>query len=203
MFVDSRLLSCVQMLQEIPLTESLKDTRERSSVYWDEVIAPALQHGKTLMVVGHENNLRSILMQLEDIPEEDIINLNLPRAVPLAYRLDENLKPLDRADGKLDEATGFLRGEWLGGDSAVKQILDRDYKQVYDTTVTQNLEIGEKREKWNNWMEFIVGKPSPYQIAVGEGAAGEDESLGGGEPIPGVDRDNFEEIYLKKQQRVA
>ena len=79
-------------------------------------------------------------MRLEDIPKEDIINLNLPRAVPLAYRLDENLKPLGRLDGKLDEATGMLRGEWLGGDGAVAEILERDHKQVYDTRITKNLE---------------------------------------------------------------
>jgi hypothetical protein len=149
------------MLDQIPKGESLKQTVERSRVYWEEVIAPALHSGKTILIVGHENNLRSMLMRLEDIPESDIINLNLPRAVPLAYRLDENLKPLDRFDGKLDEATGFLRGEWLGGDKAVSDILHRDYRQVYDTTITHNLEVGECRDKWNTWMESIIGEAPP------------------------------------------
>ena len=155
------LSSYVQMLEKIPKTESLKCTLQRSSVYWDKVIAPALREGKTVLVVGHENNLRSLLMQLEGISEHDIINLCLPRAVPLAYRLDENLRPLDRTDGKLDEATGFLRGEWLGGDAAVAQILERDRKQVYDTTIAANLEAVEENNKWRAWMEFAVGKPSP------------------------------------------
>ena len=158
------------MLEHIPKAESLKNTVERSSVYWNEVLAPALQNGKTLLVVGHENNLRSLIMRLEDIRPEDMINLNLPRAVPLAYRLDENLKPLDRPDGKLDEATGFLRGEWIGGDEAVRNILDRDYKQVYDTKVTKNLEIGEERDKLNSWMEFLVGKSPPEAKAKGDGS---------------------------------
>merc|ERR1712176_219627 len=79
------------MTDKIPKAESLKDTLERSSVYWDEVLAPALQSGKTLLVCGHENNLRSLIMRLEGISEEDIIQLNLPRAIPLAYRLDQNL----------------------------------------------------------------------------------------------------------------
>ena len=149
------------MLDQIPLAESLKDTKARSKVYWDEAIAPKLKQGRTLLVVGHENNLRSLVMNLEDIAPEDIINLSLPRAVPLVYRLDENLQPVDRPDGKLDEATGFLRGEWLGGDKAVSEILERDYKNVYDTTVVQNLEVDESREKWSRWMEFVVGKPGP------------------------------------------
>jgi len=140
------------MLDKIPKAESLKDTMARSSVYWDEVVAPALKSGKTLLVCGHENNLRSMIMRLEGISAEDIIKLNLPRAIPLAYRLDENLKPLDRADGKLDEATGFLRGDWLSGDDAVSKILDRDHKQVYDTTIERNLE-----EKGSN----VVVKPGP------------------------------------------
>ena len=87
--------------------------------------------------------------------------------MPLAYRLDSNLQPLDRPDGKLDEATGFLRGEWLGGDKAVSEILCRDYKQVYDTSIKENLEVGETREKWNTWMEFLVGQPSPEARAKG------------------------------------
>jgi len=156
------------MLDQIPKSESLLDTKRRSRVYWDETIAPALKEGKTLLIVGHENNLRSLIMRLEDILPEDIINLNLPRAVPLAYRLDENLKPLDRPDGKLDEATGFLRGEWLGGDENVADILDRDHKQVYDTTIKHNLETDDSRKKWSNWMSVVVGKPGPEARAKAE-----------------------------------
>jgi len=158
------------MLDLIPKGESLKDTVQRSSVYWDEVLAPSLKDGKTLLVVGHENNLRSLIMRLEDISPEDMINLNLPRAVPLAYRLDENLKPLGRPDGKLDEATGYLRGEWIGGDEAVRGILARDYKQVYDTSITKNLEVGEDRERFNSWMGFLMGKPGPEAKAKGDGS---------------------------------
>lgn len=158
------------MLDLIPKSESLKDTVDRSSVYWNEVLAPSLKQGKTLLVVGHENNLRSLVMKLEDIPPEDMINLNLPRAVPLAYRLDENLKPLDRPDGRLDEATGYLRGEWIGGDEAVRGILARDYKQVYDTNITENLEVGEERHKFNSWMELLMGKPGPEAQAKGDGS---------------------------------
>lgn len=87
-------------------------------------------------------------MRLEDIAPKDIINLSLPRAVPLAYRLDENLKPInDRPDGSLDEATGYLRGTWIGGDKAVKDILDRDHKQVYDTSIKENLETTRTAEE--------------------------------------------------------
>jgi len=153
------------MLDQIPLSESLHCTMQRSSVYWDECIKPAMREGKCLMIVGHENNLRSLIMRLEGIPKEDIINLNLPRAVPLAYKLDlDTMNPINlRKDNSRDSATGFLRGEWLGGDSAVAQILDRDDKQVYDTTINHNLELGAKdsykishqSEKDKSWRAFM------------------------------------------------
>mmetsp|Transcript_2348 Transcript_2348/g.3476 ORF Transcript_2348/g.3476 Transcript_2348/m.3476 type:complete len:368 (-) Transcript_2348:1283-2386(-) len=139
------------LLDKIPHSESLETTMHRSRVYWEDVLAPALRSGQTLLVVGHENNLRSLIMRLEDISPKDIINLSLPRAVPLAYRLGTDLKPLDRDDGKLDEATGFLRGTWLGGDGAVKEILERDHKQVYDTSVVENLETKSPNDKYKAW----------------------------------------------------
>jgi len=115
------------------------------------------------LIVGHENNLRSIIKQLEGIDDESIINLSLPRAVPLAYRLDlDTLKPLD---DKVDEATGFLHGEWLGGDETVAKILDRDNKQVYDTKIKHNLEKGAKWNKWRDRMESLIGEDSFEQKA--------------------------------------
>jgi len=104
---------------------------------------------------------------------------SIPRAVPLAYRLDEyTLKPLDRPDGRLDEATGFLRGEWLGGDHAVSEILNRDDKQVYDTTIQHNLELNSGEQDTNHqWFNVVVGKPSPEAKAKGSLAA--DKSLVG------------------------
>lgn len=179
----------LQMIDKIPLSESLKDTKARSSVCWDEVIAPALRSGKTLLVVGHENNLRSLIMRLEGISETDILHLNLPRAVPLAYRLDENLQPVDRPDGKLDEATGFLRGTWLGGDQAVQQILERDSKQVYDTSVTENLEIVGKDEKINKLVDFLTnGQGAKDKVMVDDSSG---ESFAGGTPVPGVEQDAY------------
>jgi hypothetical protein len=57
----------------------------------------------------------------------------------LVYRLDDNLKPLDRPDGRLARQLDFLRGEWLSDDRAVAEILERDDKQVYDTKFDRTL----------------------------------------------------------------
>ena len=167
------------MLHKIPKSESLKCTVERSSVYWDTVIAPALRNGKTILIVGHENNLRSLIMRLENISPDDIIHLNLPRAVPLVYQLDLNtLSPINvRSDGSYDSATGYLRGEWLGGDTSVSEILSRDDKQVYDTNVTCNLEIGSPPVEW---MNVVASDIPPGAKALGDEMAG---SLYGTAPV--------------------
>lgn len=160
-------------IHKLPKCESLKCTLARSKVYWEKKIVPSLAEGKTVLIVGHENNLRSLIMNLEGISEHDIINLCLPRAVPLAYRLDENFKPLPRPDGKLDEATGFLNGEWLGGDSAVKDILERDRKQVYDLSVSENLETTSDKEKWKKWMEFAIGPTTQPEMKATTASKGD------------------------------
>lgn len=168
------------MLHKIPKSESLHCTLQRSRVYWETVLAPALRDGKTILVVGHENNLRSLIMNLENIAPQDVINLSLPRAVPLAYQLDLNtLSPMNpRADGSLDSATGFLRGEWLGGDDSVTEILHRDHQQVYDTSITANLEITSPSTNQNNgppaWMKVATGLDDipPGAKALGNETAG-------------------------------
>lgn len=151
------------------------------------MIVPAIQSGKTVLVVGHENNLRSLLMKLDDISKEDIINLNIPRAVPLVYKLDPItckpiVNPLQNNSESDDVSTRMLRGSWLGGDSIVKSILQRDEKQVYDTSIKENLELHQRNKinqkiilnngnnnnryensntnYWNAWMDTALGKSS-------------------------------------------
>lgn len=35
-----------------------------------------------------------IVKHLEDLPEEDVTELNLPNSVPIIYELDKNLNPI-------------------------------------------------------------------------------------------------------------
>ncbi|GMH69715.1 hypothetical protein TrRE_jg4288 [Triparma retinervis] len=159
-FHPGKLKRYKALRDEIPPAESLKDTVARSSVYWDSSIAPSVKSGKTVLVVGHENNLRSLIMRLEGIDPGDIINLSLPRAVPLCYTLDGGMRPVnERGGGEKDGATGFLTGTWLGGDEQVGETLERDNKNVYDIGVEDNLELEggeERREKWRRWQEGVV-----------------------------------------------
>ena len=80
--------------EEIPLTESLKETVARFVPYWEETIAPQVASGKRVLIVAHGNSLRALVKHLHCISEEDIIGLNIPTGVPLVYDLDKDLKPL-------------------------------------------------------------------------------------------------------------
>jgi 2,3-bisphosphoglycerate-dependent phosphoglycerate mutase len=78
---------------QLPSTESLKDTLARVLPYWHERIAPQLRAGKNLLVVAHGNSLRALVKMLDNVPEAEIVELNIPTGVPLLYELDDGLKP--------------------------------------------------------------------------------------------------------------
>ncbi len=80
--------------EEIPLTESLKETVARFVPYWEEVISPQVRSGKRVLIVAHGNSLRALVKYLDDISEGDIVGLNIPTGIPLVYDLDEELRPL-------------------------------------------------------------------------------------------------------------
>jgi len=79
---------------EIPLTESLKDTVARFLPYWHGTIAPAIQSGKRVLIAAHGNSLRALVKYLDNIDEATITELNIPTGIPLVYELDDRLKPL-------------------------------------------------------------------------------------------------------------
>jgi 2,3-bisphosphoglycerate-dependent phosphoglycerate mutase len=79
---------------QLPLTESLKDTVARFLPYWHSTIAPSIQSGKRVIVAAHGNSLRALVKYLDDVPESEIVELNIPTGIPLVYELDSQLKPL-------------------------------------------------------------------------------------------------------------
>ena len=82
--------------QELPLSECLKDTVARFLPYWHETIAPAIRHGKKVLIAAHGNSLRALVKYLDNVSEADIVELNIPTGMPLVYELDAELKPLNR-----------------------------------------------------------------------------------------------------------
>ena len=83
-------------IANLPATESLATTLDRVSPCWHGVIAPQLLTGKDVLIAAHGNSLRALVKMLDGVSDEDITAFNIPTGIPLAYELDDNLKPVSR-----------------------------------------------------------------------------------------------------------
>jgi 2,3-bisphosphoglycerate-dependent phosphoglycerate mutase len=81
--------------EELPNTESLKDTLYRVLPYWHEVIAPSLSQGKKVLISAHGNSLRALVKYLDNVSDNDIVEINIPTGVPLVYELDDHLRAIN------------------------------------------------------------------------------------------------------------
>ena len=100
---------------DLPLTESLKDTVDRFLPYWREVVAPALMLGQRAIVSAHGNSLRALVKYLDNISDEEIPGLNIPTGIPLVYELNDELEP--------------LKHYYLGDADAVRKATDKVAQQ--------------------------------------------------------------------------
>jgi 2,3-bisphosphoglycerate-dependent phosphoglycerate mutase len=80
-------------LKQLPATESLKDTLARVLPLWNDEIAPQLRAGRNVLVAAHGNSIRAIVKMLDNVPESQIVELNIPTGVPLLYEFDQALRP--------------------------------------------------------------------------------------------------------------
>jgi 2,3-bisphosphoglycerate-dependent phosphoglycerate mutase len=72
-----------------PGGESLAMTAARSIPYFQKVIVPFLEQGKTVFVAAHGNSLRSIIMNIEGLTKDEVVHLELATGAPVVYELSE------------------------------------------------------------------------------------------------------------------
>ncbi len=80
----------------LPRTECLKDTVDRVLPFWSDQIVPALRSGKRVLIAAHGNSLRALVKYLDGMSNEEILKYNIPTGLPIAYQLDDNLRPVDK-----------------------------------------------------------------------------------------------------------
>lgn len=102
--------------EELPATESLKDTLARVMPFWEGRLAPELRAGRNVLVVAHGNSLRALVKMLDGMSDEAIVEFNIPTGVPLLYELD----------GKLNRVSS----RFLGDPEAIKAAADAVKKQT-------------------------------------------------------------------------
>jgi 2,3-bisphosphoglycerate-dependent phosphoglycerate mutase len=79
-----------------PGGESLEDTVARILPYFQGRIMKHVKAGDHVLVSAHGNSLRSIIMNLEKISEENISELELATGVPIIYEINSEGKILSK-----------------------------------------------------------------------------------------------------------
>ena len=75
----------------IPDTESLKNTYERVTKYFDEEIKEKLNN-KNVLISAHGNSIRALCKKMLCIDDNQISNLEIPTGNPLIIELNKNSK---------------------------------------------------------------------------------------------------------------
>lgn len=81
-------------LDQLPATESLKDTEKRVIAYWEESLVPKIKQGLCLLVAAHGNSLRALVKHIDQISADKIMSVEIPTGVPLVYEFTADLKPV-------------------------------------------------------------------------------------------------------------
>ena len=106
-------------IDEVPVTECLKDTVERFLPYWVDAIVPVIKAGKRVVISAHGNSLRALVKYLDKISDDEIPGLNIPTGVPLVYELDEDMHPI----------THYYLGDQAAVEAAIQAVKDQTKKK--------------------------------------------------------------------------
>ena len=53
--------------------------------------SPTVKSGKRVLISAHGNSLRALVKYIDNIPNEDILGLNIPTGIPLVFELEDDL----------------------------------------------------------------------------------------------------------------
>lgn len=79
-----------------PGGESLEDTVKRTVPFFRDRILKHLIDGDNVLIAAHGNSLRSIIKQLENLSEEEIVKVELGTAIPIVYDIDKRGQVSDK-----------------------------------------------------------------------------------------------------------
>jgi len=87
--------------RKVPKSESLRDCMERTIPYFKQQIETEANKGKRILISSSENAIRGLLMHLCEIPEDEIVGLEIPNGLPLIFDVKSKCVKL------LDDGTGL------------------------------------------------------------------------------------------------
>jgi 2,3-bisphosphoglycerate-dependent phosphoglycerate mutase len=74
-----------------PGGESLKNTGERVLPYFENKIKPLIAEGKNILIAAHGNSLRSLIKELDNLSDDEIVKLEIPTGAPIIYSFRDGL----------------------------------------------------------------------------------------------------------------
>lgn len=72
---------------DVPAAESLKMTLERVAPVFDDVLAPQIRDGRSLIIAAHGNSLRALVKLLFEVSDDKIVSVEIPTGNPLLIDL--------------------------------------------------------------------------------------------------------------------
>lgn len=97
-------------MELIPGSESLAQVTARLLPYWNETVVSDLRADRVVCVVAHGNSLRALIKHLDRLPDEAVVDLDIPTGIPLIYELGAALAPSKPGGVYLDPETAATRG---------------------------------------------------------------------------------------------
>ncbi len=101
---------------EIPVTESLATTVDRIKPLLENDLFPRLKKGEKIIVAAHGNSIRAFKKLIENMPEDEILKVNIPTGVPLVYELDDDLN--------------YIKDYYLGDQDEIKAAMNKVANQA-------------------------------------------------------------------------
>lgn len=74
----------------IPHGETLKEVANRVFPYYKEHIRPKILEGKNVLLVAHGNTIRSLMKEIENIPDENIAFVEIATGEAVMYTIDNH-----------------------------------------------------------------------------------------------------------------
>lgn len=75
-----------------PKGESLKDVLNRVLPFYQRYVKKDLKRGKNILIVASHNSLRALVKYIENIPDKEIISLEIPVSSLIEYEFTNDLK---------------------------------------------------------------------------------------------------------------
>ena len=144
----------------VPTTESLEDCQERVIEAWKDITKDCMSANKDdspyTLVVAHANSLRALVMYLDDIPADEIENLNIPTGIPFYYDIDKSSSQVLSSSIRCDKESlggvghGKFRGIYISDDRKKRNFLERRRAAndpwlwaLHDNQVARSMLVGE------------------------------------------------------------